>query len=189
MGGTIEFEPEIAWMGSSGGFSNYFPRPAYQQKAISTYMAEHVNASTVEYYGPYTNWSGRGFPDVAAHSTSPSYQIVFNGTVGISGGTSAAAPMWAGIVGLLNDARLRKGKSTLGWLNPLIYAYGPTVLNDITSGYSVGCNGVNYQTGQAEAAGSGIVPGAHWNATTGWDPITGYGTPNFKKMLDLVLTL
>ena len=187
VGGTVDVSPEIAWDGSSGGFSKYFPRPAYQDAAVAAYM-RHVKAETKKYYAPYTNWAGRGFPDVAGHSVSPNYEVIYAGRQRGSGGTSAAAPVWAGIVGLLNDARFRAGKPGLGFLNPLIYAFGPKVLTDITDGFSVGCNGMNTQTGQAEPAGSGIVPGARWNATRGWDPTTGYGTPNFEKLKKLVLS-
>ncbi|KAL1901014.1 hypothetical protein Sste5346_002078 [Sporothrix stenoceras] len=186
VGGTVDVTPEIAWEGSSGGFSKYFPRPAYQALAVGAYLAEHVSASTYKYYSAYTNWNGRGFPDVSAHSVSPDYQIVYAGKPGPSGGTSAAAPVWAALVGLLNDARLRQGLPTLGWLNPLIYTFGPEVLTDITAGQAIGCDGQNTQSGGAEPAGSGIIPGAFWNATTGWDPVTGYGTPNFGKLLSLV---
>ncbi|KAF3764454.1 hypothetical protein M406DRAFT_91507 [Cryphonectria parasitica EP155] len=187
VGGTVNVTPEVAWDGSSGGFSKYFARPSYQDAAVSEYLDNEVSASTIAYYGPYTNFSGRGFPDVSAHSVTPDYEVIYDGTPSPSGGTSAAAPVWAAIVGLLNDARLRAGKSTLGWLNPLIYAHGPEVLTDITGGYSVGCNGLNTQSGSAEPNGSGIVLGARWNATEGWDPVTGYGTPNFQKLKSLVL--
>ncbi|KAF7563714.1 hypothetical protein G7046_g417 [Stylonectria norvegica] len=188
VGGTVNVAPEIAWDGSSGGFSKYFSRPNYQDEAIGAYM-KTVSAKTKEYYGRYTNWNGRGFPDVAAHSVSPDYQVIYAGKPSPSGGTSAAAPVWGAIVGLLNDARFRAGKSSLGWLNPLIYKHGPEVLTDITGGYSVGCNGQNTQSGGPEPAGSGIVLGARWNATAGWDPTTGYGTPNFQKLKNLVLEL
>ncbi len=97
--------------------------------------------------------------------------------------------MWAALVGLLNDARFRAGKSSLGWLNPLLYALGPKVLTDITTGQSIGCNGVNTQTGEPEPAGAGIVPGAFWNATEGYDPVTGLGTPDFQKLKKLVLSI
>jgi tripeptidyl-peptidase-1 len=70
VGGTVSFEPEIAWDGSSGGFSNYFTAPWYQKRAIATYL-KNVSAETLEYYGNYVNFSGRGFPDVAAHSVHP----------------------------------------------------------------------------------------------------------------------
>jgi tripeptidyl-peptidase-1 len=186
VGGTMSISPEVAWIGSSGGFSRYFPRPSYQDAAIKDYLNK-VSPETFHYYAPFTNFGGRGFPDVAAQSLN--YQIFFNGRPFPSGGTSAAAPVWAGIVALLNDARLRAGKPALGWLNPLLYAFGPEVLNDITSGFSIGCNGNNTQTNLAEPPGSGIVPGARWNATIGWDPTTGYGTPNFEKLKDLVLGL
>ncbi|PSR79780.1 peptidase S8/S53 domain-containing protein [Coniella lustricola] len=187
VGGTINLTPEIAWDGSSGGFSNYFAQPSWQTAAVDAYIKDHVSNSTLAYYGQYTNFSGRGFPDVAAHSVTPDYEIVYGGILEGSGGTSAAAPLWAGIVGLLNDARLRAGKSTLGWLNPLIYAHGAEVLTDITAGYSIGCLGYNTQTGGTEPEGAGQVPGARWNATTGWDPVTGYGTPDFQKLKSLVL--
>ncbi|CAK7211428.1 hypothetical protein SCUCBS95973_001112 [Sporothrix curviconia] len=186
VGGTVNVTPEIAWDGSSGGFSKYFPRPAYQDFAIGAYLAEQVTPETYDYYAPYTNWQGRGFPDVSAHSVSPEYQIVYFGVPRKSGGTSAAAPVWGAIVGLLNDARLRAGMPTLGWLNPLLYAFGPDVLTDITDGQAIGCNGQDTQSGKAEPAGSGVIPGAFWNATTGWDPVTGYGTPDFEKLLCLV---
>ena len=58
------------------------------------------------------------------------------------GGTSAASPTFAGIVALLNDARIEKGLPTLGFLNPLLYAIGaafPKGFNDITSGNNPGC--------------------------------------------------
>lgn len=70
VGGTVGFEPEIGWDGSSGGFSNYFPAPWYQKRAIATYL-QNVSAETIEYYGNYVNFSGRGFPDTAAHSVHP----------------------------------------------------------------------------------------------------------------------
>lgn len=187
VGGTVDVTPEIAWEGSSGGFSKYFPRPSWQDAAVAGYLAQVSNA-TIAYYGPYTDFGGRGFPDVAGHSVSPDYEVVYGGDRSASGGTSAAAPVWAGVVALLNDARFRAGKtSALGWLNPLVYRYGPQVLTDITGGYSIGCDGGNTQSGGAEPEGSGIVPGARWNATELWDPTTGYGTPDFQKLKTLVL--
>lgn len=187
VGGTVDVTPEIAWDGSSGGFSSYFPRPSFQAAAVEAYIKEHVSNSTLSYYGQYTDFSGRGFPDVSAHSVTPYYEIVYGGIPEGSGGTSAAAPVWAGLVALLNDARLRAGKNVLGWLNPLIYAHGPEVLTDITDGYSIGCLGYNTQSDSSEPEGAGQVPGARWNATTGWDPVTGYGTPDFQKLKNLVL--
>jgi tripeptidyl-peptidase I len=96
--------------------------------------------------------------------------------------------VWAAVVGLLNDARLRAGKKPLGFLNPWLYKTGYTGLTDITSGAGVGCDGVNGQTGEP-VPGGGIVPGAYWNATKGWDPVTGLGVPDFQKLKTLVLAL
>jgi tripeptidyl-peptidase I len=117
-----------------------------------------------------------------------SFQIVRGGTVAGSGGTSAATPVFAGVVALLNDARLRAGKPSVGFLNPFLYSIGFQGLNDITTGQSIGCYGVNPQTGKA-VPGAGIIPWATWNATPGWDPATGLGTPNFTKLKQIVLVL
>ena len=71
VGGTQGYPPVQGWTGSSGGFSNYFKRPAYQETAVQDYLANHISAATRAYYEPYTNFSGRGFPDLAAQSVSP----------------------------------------------------------------------------------------------------------------------
>ncbi len=122
-------------------------------------------------------------------------------------------PVFASVIALLNDARFRAGKSALGFLNPwrkyiisdqihrfqkartqtlttffTVYSTAFTALTDITAGGSVGCNGINGQTEQPVVGGS-IIPYASWNATTGWDPVTGLGVPNFEKLLKLALEL
>lgn len=112
--------------------------------------------------------------------------VFYGGSLAPSGGTSAACPTFSATIALLNDARLRAGKPALGFLNPFLYLLGFTALNDITAGGSVGCDGINPQTGQP-VPGASIIPFAHWNATEGWDPVTGLGTPNFEKLKDLVL--
>lgn len=70
------------------------------------------------------------------------FKIFFQGRSGLIGGTSAAAPTFAGFVALLNDARLKAGLPSLGFLNPLIYTIGeltPEGFNDITTGHNPGC--------------------------------------------------
>ncbi|MCJ1447868.1 MAG: hypothetical protein MMC23_008380 [Stictis urceolatum] len=186
VGGTQSVAPEIAWVASSGGFSDYFPQPSYQKSAVETYLTKYLPAATKKYFSAYADFSGRGFPDVSAHSLTPWYDVINNGTADISGGTSAACPVFSATVAQLNDALFRAGKKPLGFLNPFIYQYGVKGLTDITGGASVGCNGVNGQTGQP-VPGGGIVPGAMWNATKGWDPSTGLGVPNFKKLKSIVL--
>lgn len=185
VGGTVSFNPEVAWDGSSGGFSYYFKRPWYQTLAVGTYLEKYVSKATQKYYGPYVDFTGRGFPDISAHSVSPDYPVYQGGELTPSGGTSAASPVVASLIALLNDARLRSGKPTLGFLNPLLYAYGFQGFTDVTSGQSDGCNGDDTQNGNG-VPGSGVILGAHWNATVGWDPVTGFGVPNFQKLLKLI---
>lgn len=112
---------------------------------------------------------------------SDSYETYIDGQLGLVAGTSGASPVFAGIVALLNDARLRANKTSLGFLNPWLYSSGYKSLNDITSGEAVGCQG--------DVEGAGVIPWASWNATTGWDPATGLGTPNFAKLKEAVLAL
>ena len=71
VGGTQSLPPEVAWGASSGGFSYYFDRPWYQDIAVDHYLDSFISEGTKEYYQQYTNFRGRGFPDVSAHSLLP----------------------------------------------------------------------------------------------------------------------
>ncbi|MCJ1257173.1 vesicle formation at the endoplasmic reticulum [Lignoscripta atroalba] len=176
VGGTFHVQPERAISFSSGGFSDRFPRPAYQEAAVTEYLGI-LGSKWDGLYNP----NGRGFPDVAAQSYN--FSVVDNGTVIPVGGTSASAPAFAGIVALLNSARLSAGLPPLGFLNPWIYSVGYKGLTDIVDGGSTGCTGEDVYSGLPTP----FVPYASWNATPGWDPVTGYGTPNFQKLLRLAL--
>lgn len=179
VGGTWQVEPEHAVYFSSGGFSDLFPRPRYQESAVRHYL----NILGERWKGLY-NPAGRGFPDVAAQGRS--YHVIdkLGKTTQkdiLVGGTSASAPTFAAIVALLNNERLSNGRPPLGFLNPWIYLFGHRGLNDVTHGGSTGCTGTDMYSGLPTP----FVPFASWNATRGWDPVTGYGTPNFKKLLAL----
>ncbi|KAG8165540.1 hypothetical protein KVR01_004092 [Diaporthe batatas] len=174
VGGTQGISPETATFFSSGGFSNVWPRPAYQEQAVSTYLQTNGNNFTGLF-----NATGRGFPDVAAQSVN--YRIIDKGSDSAVQGTSAAAPTFNGIVALLNSARLQSGQPTLGFLNPWLYSTASAAMNDVTTGASTGCDGQSRFHGQPN--GSPAVPGASWAAAPGWDAVTGLGTPDFGKML------
>jgi tripeptidyl-peptidase I len=137
---------------SGGGFSKYFPRPAYQDKAVSQYL-ENLGTKHEGWY----NRNGRGYPDLAAQG----YRLatVWNGTKRLVDGTSASAPIMAAVVALVNDALIAEGKPTLGFLNPWLYGGGWKAFSDVTSGESAGCNTTGFP------------------ATVGWDPVSGFGTP------------
>lgn len=127
----------------------------------------------------------KGLPDVAAEADL--FKIFLSETPILIGGTSAASPAFAGFVSLLNDARLKAGLPSLGFLNPLIYAISesaPTAFNDITIGNNPGCgtNGFNVSCLTLFLALAHVCV----QATKGWDPVTGLGTPNFGKLKDIV---
>ncbi|KFY07030.1 hypothetical protein V492_07509 [Pseudogymnoascus sp. VKM F-4246] len=176
VGGTRNIAPEEATYFSSGGFSDLWPRPKYQDKAIRGYLAQ-IGDKNAGYY----NKKGRGFPDIAAQSYR--YHVYDSGKDVQYQGTSCASPAAAGIISLLNTARLSSKLPPLGFLNPWIYSVGQSGFNDIVHGAATGCNGLGRFNGDPN--GSPIIPGASWNATKGWDPATGLGTPDFGKLLKL----
>lgn len=164
VGGTYQTGPEIAVAFSSGGFSSLHSRPAYQDAAVSAYLK-----SIGSTYAPFFNASNRGIPDVAAQGND--FVVYDKGRPARLSGTSASAPVFAGIVALLNAARRSKGLAPLGFLNPWLYN-NTAALTDITGGSSLGCTNTTY-----------FARLASWNATKGWDPVTGLGTPNFPSLL------
>lgn len=165
VGATTGTAPERAVMFSSGGFSIYHKRPAYQDAAVPAYL-ESIGST----YSAYFNATGRGIPDVAAQGSS--FAVIDKGYNALLSGTSAACPTFAGVVALLNAARKSQGIAPLGFLNPWLYN-NSAALTDITSGAGVGCSGNN----------AFPMSGALWNATIGWDPVTGLGTPKFDALL------
>lgn len=151
---------------SGGGFSNVFPLPSYQAAAVKSFFANHPPPYTSAQYN--NSQQTRGFPDISANGAN--YVIAVDGTFSLVYGTSASSPVAASIFTLVNEARLAIGKSSVGFINPVLYAH-PGDLNDITSGGNMGCG----------------TPG--FTATTGWDPVTGLGTPNFPKLVATFLRL
>ncbi|KAJ7093316.1 subtilisin-like protein [Mycena belliarum] len=147
---------------SGGGFSNYFPRPSFQQPQVANYFAAHNPPySTTKY-----NAAGRGFPDLSANGAN--YIVAVQGVRYLVYGTSASAPVVGAILTLINDARLAAGKGPIGWINPTIYSSAfASAFNDVTNGTNPGC-GTN-----------------GFSAVKGWDPVTGLGTPNFPKLVNL----
>jgi kumamolisin len=150
---------EVVWDdgkndGTGGGVSRFFALPSYQQNAGVPPAADPT--------GPVM----RGVPDVAGDAAPASgYRIICDGTSfpdpsqGIPpvGGTSAVAPLWAGLLARINQGL---GKP-VGFINPLLYAApANATFHDITQG-----NNGDYKAG------------------TGWDACTGLGTPNGQNLL------
>ncbi|OBZ67218.1 Tripeptidyl-peptidase sed3 [Grifola frondosa] len=157
VGATTGISPETAASFSSGGFSNYFATPSYQTSVVSSYLTSLGSTNSGKF-----NRSGRAFPDVSAQGEN--VEIVVGGEFGLVAGTSCSSPIFASVVSLLNDGLIAAGKSPLGFLNPFLYSTGASALTDITTGDNPGCNTNGFPAG------------------TGWDPVTGLGTPNFAKL-------
>jgi kumamolisin len=136
---------------TGGGVSNVFPLPTWQ--------------STANVLKPTQTGGGRGVPDVSANADpSTGYVIRVDGSSMVIGGTSAVAPLWAGLIAVANA---QNGKSA-GLLQPALYATkAKAAFNDITSGD-------NY---------SGTPVG--FKASLGWDPCTGLGSPIATQIIKL----
>lgn len=167
---TIDISGQVYYVASGGGFSNLFTAPGYQSSAVDNYTSNYVPDS----YSGYSSYNpkGRGIPDVSAFSVK--FPTVYAGLSVPIGGTSASTPLWAAVVTLLNDYEASKGRPTLGFLNPWLYSLDKG-LNDITKGgNNVGsCNA---------AAGCTLSKTLGFDTTEGWDPVTGLGSPDFKKL-------
>ena len=151
LGDTITSETvwdESPTSATGGGVSAVFPLPAYQNNAQVPPDANPGHAS------------GRGVPDVAGDADPASgYQVRVDGQNLVFGGTSAVAPLYSGLLALINQQL----GATAGYLNPIIYgprAVGAGLFNDITAGN----NGA-------------------YSAEKGWDACTGWGSPNGNKLL------
>jgi tripeptidyl-peptidase-1 len=155
VGGT-QGSPETSASLSGGGFSNIFEPPSYQTSVVASYLKSIGSTNAGKF-----NVSGRGFPDIAAQAVN--VEIFVGGLAGTVDGTSCATPIFASTVALINDQLVAAGKSPLGFINPLLYAH-PSAFNDITAGDNPGCNTNGFP------------------AKSGWDPVTGLGSPKFGAL-------
>ena len=144
---------EVVWnegattSATGGGVSGFFALPAYQAKA-----GVPVGAGA-------GGKAGRGVPDVAGDADpATGYEVRVDGQSFVIGGTSAVAPLWAGLVALMNQ----KLGHPVGFLNPMLYGslQGKGATHDITSGNN-----------------------GRYSAKAGWDPCTGWGSPDGAKLL------
>ncbi|XP_068787101.1 tripeptidyl-peptidase 1 isoform X2 [Struthio camelus] len=158
---------------SGGGFSNVFPMPDYQAAAVKRFLHSASKLPPSSYY----NSSGRAYPDLSA--LSDNYWVVINRIpLPWVSGTSASTPVVGGMVALINDRRLQQGLSPLGFLNPVLYQLQEKGHNDAFYDVTQGCH---------LSCLDGTVQGQGFCAGPAWDPVTGWGTPNFPRLLRALL--
>jgi kumamolisin len=132
-----------AYGATGGGFSSYFARPNYQP----------LNS---------TSSSRRGVPDVAGDADPVTgIKVVTDGQNIVVGGTSAVAPLWAGIIAVANQ----KLNKRLGFVNPSLYS-------------SLTFNGTNKPFHDITSGNNG-----YYSAKAGWDACTGLGSPNVQNLI------
>jgi len=145
--------------GSGGGFSSVYPIPSWQQ-----------NISMVANQG---STAFRNFPDVSLTADNI-YTVSDNGQVSTSAGTSASAPLWAGLAALINEQAANMSKPPVGYFNPALYQLAKgnlysVLFHDVTSG-----NNINRESG------------GRFLAVAGFDLCTGWGTPTASLIPALV---
>ncbi|MBT9559925.1 MAG: S53 family peptidase, partial [Myxococcales bacterium] len=164
---------------SGGGFSNRSisgsGRAWYQKAAVQSYLDSAVLPPAHAF-----DALGRGYPDAVA--IGHNLMTVLNGTFIPIDGTSASAPIFAGLITLLNDQRLRVGKKALGLLNPLLYKLAE-IAPDTSFPVLVGNN-------RCGAYGfSPVCCDWGYPAAPGWSPVGGVGSPNYAALKREVLLL
>ncbi len=153
---------DTVWAEGGGGFSNVFSMPDWQKVVVDAYLKSGQVPSQSLF-----NASGRAYPDISAFATN--YEYILNGKDLSVDGTSLSTPAVAGIISILNDIRLNKGQKTLGFLNPLLYSLKGSGFYDVI-------NGANGDGGQCGG----------FKAINGWDPASGWGSPNFGLLKSLI---
>jgi len=157
-GSGTTIQQEIVWNNTTsnegatgGGISDFFKAPSYQSAVA---LPKSLGKKPIK---------GRGLPDIAGNASPVTgYQIYVGSKPATVGGTSAVAPLWAGLIALFNQAL----PQPVGFLNPLLYSPPTqTALRDITQGSN----------------DPGGVGG--YKAGAGWDAASGWGTPNGKALL------
>ncbi len=152
---------ETTWPGSGGGISTSYSIPIWQQ-----------GVSMALNHGSLTR---RNIPDVACLADAVIWVVANNGQNGATGGTSAATPLWAGFVALVNQQAAANGQPSVGFLNPAIYAIGGG------AGYSAAFHDIT--TGNNFSPGSGT----NFPAVPGYDLATGWGSPTGSKLIAALL--
>jgi kumamolisin len=141
---------------TGGGISTVFPLPSWQ---VGIGVPVSANAG---------GGQGRGIPDIAGNASQYSgYNIPVHGSTSPIGGTSAVAPLYAGLIALIN-ARLG---IAVGYLNPMLYAMPGGVFQDINDGVN------NRWSGEATLTPA-YTSGRGWDACTGWGSVNGSALMN-----------
>lgn len=118
--------------GSGGGFSNMFDQSnaTWQQAAVAAYVKQGPSLDKFPPSGTFPAF-GRATPDVSG--LGEGYRVYVDGLPQPVGGTSASAPMFAGLISLINEQRLSKGQAPMGFLNPFLYK-NADCFYDVTEG-------------------------------------------------------
>jgi kumamolisin len=161
---TVWNENSMGGGATGGGVSDIFDVPDYQ-KGLG--IPHSVNSD---------GRVGRGIPDVCGYAAGvPGYDVIVDGDEGGVGGTSAVAPLWAGLIALLNQS---SGRS-IGFVNPLLY--GKAASGGAFRDIIIGDNSVS-----EPVQGKGKIRIKGYNARQGWDACTGLGSPDGAKLLTIL---
>lgn len=161
----------IHWT-TGGGFSDVTKQAPYQADVVNAYLALGNAVLPPE---SMFNATGRAYPDVV--TCGHNLETALSGTFQSIDGTSASAPIFAGLVTMWNDARVAAGKSVLGFINPLLYSLKTSSYRDVVIAD-------NHCGGEGDTCCSAAYKGA-----VGWDAVTGLGSPLWAEVTKQILAL
>jgi len=166
---------------TGGGFAATVPMPSWQKTAVQAWVSG-APADKKPPEGTYDT-TKRAYPDISLNGHN--YQVYLTNSskttkcpckVDGVDGTSASSPALAGLISLINGHLLDAGKTSLGFLNPLLYkmyASSPGIFHDMVYGDNKCTRNFCMLYG--------------FNCTKGWDPVGGLGTPDYSKMKEYIL--
>lgn len=159
---------------AGGGFAIYASgdRPDWQKDAVNKYLTSGVKLPSK------FNKNGRSYPDISA--VGHNCPVFSTGYLDPVDGTSCSSPIIAGIISILNQHQVSKGKPKLGFFNPLLYKMvtdDNSTVNDLTEGS-------NWSTEQSSCPNSDGGSDYGFAATSGYDPVTGWGTMNVGRIIN-----
>jgi len=173
---TTSMDIGLFWT-TGGGFSNVQARPPYQDPFISIYFTNYSSSLP-----PANIWNntGRAYPDLV--TIGHNVIVAVNDTFIAVDGTSASAPIFAGMVTLWNNRRFNLNKEALGFLNIILYkiaATYPAAFNDIIVGRN--------RCGAMDTTPVCCPYG--YQAVPGFDAVSGLGSPNYAVIAAIIETL
>eukprot|EP01031_Cornospumella_fuschlensis_P023564 gene23564-28574_t len=159
---------------TGGGFSTHYAMPSYQTDHVNGYFSQLSVLPTQGY-----NRQGRAYPDLAYIGVR--YLVDIAQDLQVIYGTSASSPVMAAMVTLVNTQRMKAGLTSIGFINPTLYAAAnANMYKDVTSGHNKCCAYSGSNPGD-----NAVCCASGFDTAVGWDPVTGLGVASYPSLCSM----